>query len=201
MTGIRSAMPSHRMRVAPSARAEEPVVISGLSYDARRHSLVFDITGPVTISTRSMKSPARLVVDMPSARLRFNKRELAVNDAFVSAAREPDGASSKGAARFRCRWFDELRPVLTDTEGGFVSDPHPCGQSQKSVSTQSGHRDFGGRRASWRHWTFRCEKRSDVLVEQYVVTSSPGYVLYSDQATPEIVAAMTTIAGKTRLAT
>ena len=97
--------------------------------------------------------------------------------------------------------IEKTSDLAPDTEGGFVGDPHPCGQFEKSVSTTSGHRQFGGRRATWHHWIHRCEKRSNVLIEQYVVTSAPGYVLYSDQATPEIVAAMATIAGKSQLAT
>lgn len=70
-----------------AARAEGPVQINNISYEANRHSVVLDITGPVTISTRSLKAPARLVVDIPTARLLSKNRELTVEDALVRRVR------------------------------------------------------------------------------------------------------------------
>lgn len=70
-----------------AAQAEGPVHINNISYEAPRHSVVLDITGPVTISTRSLKAPPRLVVDIPTSRLLSKNRELTVNDDLVRRVR------------------------------------------------------------------------------------------------------------------
>lgn len=70
-----------------AARADGPVEINNISYEVPRHSVVLDITGPVTISTRSLKAPPRLVVDIPTARLLSKNRELIVGDALVKRVR------------------------------------------------------------------------------------------------------------------
>jgi hypothetical protein len=82
-------------RPTPQARAAgplpplvvAPVHIHGMSYDRARHSLVLTITGPVTISTRVLKAPPRLVVDIPSASLDSANRELTIKDDLVNRVR------------------------------------------------------------------------------------------------------------------
>ena len=69
------------------ALAEGPVHINNMAYEAPRHSIVLDITGPVTISTRSLKAPPRLVVDIPTARLLSKNRELTIGDDLVKRIR------------------------------------------------------------------------------------------------------------------
>lgn len=69
------------------AQAEGPVHINNVAYEAPRHSVVLDITGPVTISTRTLKAPARMVIDIPTARLLSKNRELEVGDALVRRVR------------------------------------------------------------------------------------------------------------------
>ena len=64
-----------------------PVHIHGITYDRARHSLVLTITGPVTISTRVLKAPARLVVDIPSASLDSANREMVINDDLLARVR------------------------------------------------------------------------------------------------------------------
>ncbi|MDB5098759.1 MAG: hypothetical protein JWM80_3180, partial [Cyanobacteria bacterium RYN_339] len=68
-------------------RPEAPVFVDNLAYDAAKHSLVLDITGPVTISSRVLKAPPRLVVDIPAASLRSHNRELVVNDRLIQRVR------------------------------------------------------------------------------------------------------------------
>jgi hypothetical protein len=72
---------------AAPQRPEAPVFVNNLAYDAARHSLVLDITGPVTISSRALKGPSRLVVDIPSASLKSHNRELVVRDALIQRVR------------------------------------------------------------------------------------------------------------------
>ncbi|HEY9722614.1 MAG TPA: AMIN domain-containing protein [Oscillatoriaceae cyanobacterium] len=69
------------------ARADGPVTITNIAYQRDRHSLVLDISGPVTISTLSLKSPPRLVVDVPTATLMTKNRELTVFDTMVKRVR------------------------------------------------------------------------------------------------------------------
>lgn len=73
--------------VPAPARADGPVTITKIAYQRDRHSLVLDISGPVTISTLSLKSPARLVVDIPTATLMTKNRELTVFDSMVKRVR------------------------------------------------------------------------------------------------------------------
>jgi hypothetical protein len=76
------------LAASPSpAMADGPVKINNLSYERDRHSLVLDITGPVTISTRSLRAPARLVVDIPVSTLLSHNKELTVNDDLVKRVR------------------------------------------------------------------------------------------------------------------
>jgi hypothetical protein len=72
--------------VAP-AQAAATVSINNLRYEADRHSVVLDISGPVTIATRSLPAPPRLVVDVPAATLMTENRALEVNDALVKRVR------------------------------------------------------------------------------------------------------------------
>ena len=76
------------LAVWPSpADAGATVRIDNMSYEADRHSVVLAISGPVTISTRSLKAPNRLVVDLPAATLVSKNRELVIEDALVKRVR------------------------------------------------------------------------------------------------------------------
>jgi AMIN domain len=72
---------------AGDASAGAAVQINNMSYEAERHSVVLEITGPVTISTRSLRAPARLVVDVPAATLMSKNRELVVQDTMIKRVR------------------------------------------------------------------------------------------------------------------
>jgi hypothetical protein len=53
--GAAQATPQTRSTPAPRVAVQSTAIaINNLSYDAERHSLVLDISGPVTISTRSL---------------------------------------------------------------------------------------------------------------------------------------------------
>lgn len=89
-----AAIPSWTAEAAPpahgamaAARKDAAVHINNLSYDRGRHSLVLDISGQVTISTRSLKAPPRLVVDIPSASLESHNRELSIHDDMIQRVR------------------------------------------------------------------------------------------------------------------
>lgn len=69
------------------AHAAATVRVDSMAYEADRHSIVLAIDGPVTIATRSLKAPARLVVDVPAATLMTNNREMTVGDGLVKRVR------------------------------------------------------------------------------------------------------------------
>lgn len=69
------------------AYASSAIHVNNLSYDHARHSLVLDITGQVTIGTRSLKNPPRLVVDIPAASLESHNRELEIHDDMIQRVR------------------------------------------------------------------------------------------------------------------
>jgi hypothetical protein len=72
-------------------------------------------------------------------------------------------------------------PVDVDTQGGWSSNPEYCGQSPSTESEQSGDRDFGGRMADWRSWQIKCATGKQWNIEQDVVATGPGFILFSDQ--------------------
>jgi hypothetical protein len=79
--------------------------------------------------------------------------------------------------------------VDVDINGGWVSNSPTCYHFD---SEQTGDRQFGGRAADWRRWRVSCGSR-DLLIEQYVVATGPGYILYSDWTDPTVHDVMTGI--------
>ena len=87
-------------------------------------------------------------------------------------------------------------PVDVDTEGGWASNPHYCTDAiynRTGSSETTGDRPFGGRTADWRRWTLSCPDGTQHLIEQYVVASGPGFILFSDRANATVHNAMTEI--------
>ncbi|GAB2478391.1 hypothetical protein [Jatrophihabitans fulvus] len=87
-----------------------------------------------------------------------------------------------------------------DNEGGFVGNPHPCGQGPSTVVEQSADKSFGRRTADYRRWTWNCTASGVTKhIEQYVVATAPAYVLYSEDATPAVSALMREVAAASTL--
>lgn len=85
--------------------------------------------------------------------------------------------------------------VDVDAEGGWSSNPQYCSDfvSGTSSSETTGDRPFGGRTADWRRWTINCHDGTQHLLEQYVVASGPGLILFSEHADASVHDAMTEI--------
>lgn len=82
-------------------------------------------------------------------------------------------------------------PVDTDTEGGYASDPHYCDNGVYLSSTvQSSDVDFGGRASDHRRWVRTCHNGDRYRIEQYVVATGPGYILWSETADDQISAVL-----------
>jgi hypothetical protein len=75
-----------------------------------------------------------------------------------------------------------------DEPGGFYGDaaqicaPKPT-PARKITGTMT--RDFGGRQAQWRVWDTNCPGKT-IVDEQFVVPSSPGFVLYAHNPTSDV---------------
>jgi hypothetical protein len=82
-------------------------------------------------------------------------------------------------------------PVDVDTESGYSSDPHYCDVGNYLSSTvQSSDVDFGGRLSDHRRWVRNCHNGDSYRIEQYVVATGPGFVLFSEKADDAISATM-----------
>jgi hypothetical protein len=82
-------------------------------------------------------------------------------------------------------------PLDVDLEGGLAANPEYCGQGASAVQEQYGDRSFGGRAADWRLWVQHCRASGLTWhIEQYVVPTVPGYILFSDHADAAVHAGM-----------
>lgn len=117
--------PSRTPAAAPRPAASSPpplvfapVHIHGMTYDRPRHSLVLTITGPVTISTRVLKSPARLVVDIPNTSLDSANRELVVKDELVTRVRVSQFKILPPTVRVVIETATEAEPLIAVQQTG-----------------------------------------------------------------------------------
>jgi hypothetical protein len=91
-------------------------------------------------------------------------------------------------------WTDQpLDPTL---EGGLSSNPSYCNDGRKAPPGLLDYADrtFGGRPADYRRWQYDCANGTTYRIEQYVVATGPGYVLFSEHADSNVHDAMATIA-------
>jgi hypothetical protein len=90
-----------------------------------------------------------------------------------------------------------------DEPGGYYGDqPQWCApQVPKSPQKLTGtaNRDFGGRPAQWRAWELDCPDGRKILDEQYVVPTSPGFVLYAHNPTSDVHDAIDAVAQHSQL--
>lgn len=90
-------------------------------------------------------------------------------------------------------------PLDVDLQGGLAANPAPCGQRDFTTDESSREGRFGGRSAEWRNWVMHCATGRTVRIQQYVVPTRPGYILYTGRATAPTRAAMAEIAARSRL--
>jgi hypothetical protein len=85
--------------------------------------------------------------------------------------------------------------IDVDTEDGFIGDAAYCpdGNNKQQVVT-SAVRAFGGRLADFRSWHITCPDGGKFWIEQYVVATGPGFILYSETVDPTIDADLAQIA-------
>jgi len=114
-------------------------------------------------------------------------------------------STTQGACTLTLSMVDPDKDRLdADEFGGFTGNSDGCHGSTTPVghiSEQSGDRTFGARAADWRQWEITCPTLSSPqrTVEQYVVTTAPAFVLFSDQAGSTVHGVMTWIAGHSTL--
>jgi hypothetical protein len=93
-------------------------------------------------------------------------------------------------------------PMLdADEPGGFYGNsPQWCAPQATPAPTLTGAatRDVGGRAAQWRTWDIHCPGRT-IVEDQYVVPSSPAFVLYAHDASSAARTAIDAVAQQSEL--
>jgi hypothetical protein len=114
-----------------------PVLVKRLAYDKQRHSVVLGVTGNLTVSTRTVASPLRLVVDLPGARLATPNRLLTVNDGLVSRVRVAQFAVWPPVVRVVIEPVGSEEPRLAVQQDGrrlyITVAPAPARESQEAL--------------------------------------------------------------------
>lgn len=93
--------------------------------------------------------------------------------------------------------------IDSDVEGAISGNPLYCiprdGGTSGLNAYEAADVPFGGRLADFRDWRFGCGDGSSWWIQQYLVASSPGYMLLSEVVTPRIAEAMKGIAAHSTL--
>jgi hypothetical protein len=91
--------------------------------------------------------------------------------------------------------------VNPDIEGGWSSNPEYCGPGTSGQRNLLAYDDrtFGTRQADYRRWHYACNSGATYDIEQYVVATGPGYILFSEHADAQIHDVMTSIAKTAQL--
>ncbi len=86
-------------------------------------------------------------------------------------------------------------------EGGWSSNPQYCGPGKSGQHNLLAYDDrtFGARQADYRRWHLVCNSGATYDVEQYVVATGPGYVLFSAHADAQVHDVLTSIARTAQL--
>jgi hypothetical protein len=90
-----------------------------------------------------------------------------------------------------------------NVEGGWVGNPQYCGTggpARQPGLLEYNDRTFGGRPADYRRWEFDCSNGTVYRIEQYVVASGPGYILFSERADAQVHQIMASIAATAAIA-
>lgn len=75
-------------------------------------------------------------------------------------------------------------PISADIEGGLLSNPQFCRPDQIRSYQLLDYGDvrMGGRAADYRRWQMVCKNGRVSPIEQYVVATRPGYIVFSQNA-------------------
>ena len=148
------------------------------------------LTQRVTLGTATLSipqgwvaRPAKSPKDWPTWCLEPSRTPVTPTTCLVMFREVPDS------------WTGEaLDPTIA---GGMSSNPQYCGtgaSQPKPGLLEYGDRPFGGRPADYRRWQYDCANGTTYRIEQYVVATGPGYILFSEHAESQVHDVMTTIA-------
>jgi hypothetical protein len=120
-----------------STVSTRPVLVKRLAYDRQRHSVVLGVTGNLTVSTRTVAGPLRLVVDLPGARLATPNRLLTINDGLVSRVRVAQFAVWPPVVRVVIEPVGPVEPRLAVQQDGrrlyITVAPAPARESEETL--------------------------------------------------------------------
>lgn len=125
---------------AAPADAADLVRINNVTYEQARHSVVLEISGPVTVSTRSLKAPSRLVVDVPASTLFSPNQELVIRDALINRVRISQFQIYPPVVRVVIETATEKEPLiaLQQTKGRLYITLAPA-RSEKEAAPAHAH--------------------------------------------------------------
>ena len=95
----------------------------------------------------------------------------------------------------------QTNPLDADTEGDYESNPEYCPQVNGNRTSLTDYHDltFGGRAAEFRSWHWACGDGSSHDIAQYSVMTPAPFNLFTDRATPTVLAAMADVVSSARL--
>jgi hypothetical protein len=120
----------------------------------------------------------------------------------------PHSVVDSGGGRSSCPLTIETIPtggfagqyLDVDTEGGLASNPAYCGQTPGPTQVDVADRTFGARAADSRFFDIDCTATGKHWqIEQYVVATDPGFILFSETADASVQAAMAIIVAHSTL--
>jgi hypothetical protein len=112
-------------------------------------------------------------------------------------------SKTASACEIRVNYFVPGHATLdVDEPGGYFGDsPEWCAPKSTPAPKLTGTaaRVFGGRQAQWRMWDIDCPGGKTIVEDQYVVPTSPGFVLYAHDATSDTRTAIDAVAEQSQL--
>ena len=207
----RGSLPAGPTSPSPSPSAKTPSPAASTSTEA-----------PSPTPTSSPPASASVTAPAPRHVVSLGAASLSLPQAWVArdySAYEPAGSGTLTAAQWCLTPASEPastephscpvtfgtiapdgNPIDVDIQGGFASNPEYCPFSARGSSVeQTGDRNFGGRSADWRKWSLTCGNGKHWDLEQYVVASGPGVILFSERADATVDAAMAEITANSTL--
>ncbi|WP_153505238.1 hypothetical protein [Cumulibacter manganitolerans] len=150
-------------------------------------------TQPSTATASSASSTAAAVQYVPGV---YGGAQIPIPPGF-QVAKSPTGDPARvclGDDGSTCtiEVVSRQETVDADTDGGYASDPQYCPPASGGSRSLSGYESFqsDGHPVEYRGYHWVCADGTSVDTATFVTVGKPTYVLFSEHATPAVVAAM-----------
>jgi hypothetical protein len=184
---------------SPTATPASPAPTPSVGQSSAPTPVTPSATNIVSVGGASLTLPAGWVAEaeLPSGSSRPILRTWCL---MPEPARTTGGSSTCAIAFSAVDTGNSTEALSVDTEGGLQSNPEYCGPDGIAKEhLDYSDSQFGTRAADYRHWDYTCKDGTSWSIEQYVADNAPGFVLFSQHATPEVHAIMADIAKTAKL--